>query len=63
MIAIQECQYAEARKLCEESLPFYSQLRFSLREEPLVLLGVISVLEGNYAFAKAWYTECLLFEQ
>jgi predicted ATPase/class 3 adenylate cyclase len=63
VIAIQEQRYAEARRLCEESLPFYRQLRFSLREEPLVLLGVISVRESNHAQAKAWYTECLLFEQ
>ena len=30
---------------------------------PLWLLGVIAVREGDYAHAKAWYTECLLFDQ
>ena len=63
IIAIQEGRYAEARKLCEEALPFFRQLRFSIRDEPLYLLGAIAVIEGNYAAAKDWYTECLLFDQ
>ncbi len=63
VIAIQEGRYAEARKLCEEALPFYRQLRFSLRDVPLWILGAIAIIEGNYAAAKAWYTECLLFDQ
>jgi tetratricopeptide (TPR) repeat protein len=62
-IAIEEGRYAEARKLCEEAIPFYQQLRFSIREEPLWMLGAISIIEGDYAAAKAWYTECLLFDQ
>ena len=63
VIAIEEGRYAEARKLCEEAIPFYKQLRFSIREEPLWMLGAISIIEGDYAAAKAWYTECLLFDQ
>lgn len=27
------------------------------------MLGVIAVREGDYARAKEWYTECLLFDQ
>jgi hypothetical protein len=56
-------EYAEARRLCEESLMGYRQLHFSIGEEPLWMLGAISIIEGNYAAAKAWYTECLLFDQ
>jgi predicted ATPase/class 3 adenylate cyclase len=61
-IALEEGRYAEARKLCEEALPFFRQLRFSIRDEPLWMLGAGSIMEGNYAAAKAWYMECLLFE-
>jgi hypothetical protein len=63
VMATGEGRYAEARKLCEEALPALRQLRFALREEPLWMLGAISIIEGNYAAAKAWYTECLLFDQ
>jgi hypothetical protein len=56
-------EYAEARRLCEESLMGYRQLRFAMREEPLWMLGAISIIEGNFVAAKAWYTECLLFDQ
>jgi hypothetical protein len=62
-IAIQEGKYVEARKLCEETLPFFRRLRFSLREEPLWILGAIAIIEGEFATAKVWYTECLLFDQ
>lgn len=34
-----------------------------MKDEPLWLLGAISVIEGDYAAAKIWYTECLLFDQ
>jgi hypothetical protein len=34
-----------------------------LKDEPLWLLGAIGVIEGDYTAAKAWYTECLLFDQ
>ena len=61
-IALEEGRYAEARKLCEEALPFFRQLRFSIRDEPLWKLGASSIMEGNFASAKAWYTECLLFD-
>jgi len=63
IIAIKEGRYTEARKFCEEALPFFRQLRFSLRDEPLWMLGAIAIIEGNYAIAKAWYRECLLFDQ
>jgi tetratricopeptide (TPR) repeat protein len=63
MIAIKEGRYVEARKFCEEALPAYRQLPFQLKDMPLWLLGAISVIEGDYAAAKAWYTECLLFDQ
>jgi non-specific serine/threonine protein kinase len=61
-IALEEGRHAEARKLCEEALPFFRQLRFSMRDEPLWMLGATSIMEGNFAAAKAWYTECLLFD-
>jgi tetratricopeptide (TPR) repeat protein len=61
-IALKEGRYAEAHKLCEEALPFSRQLRFSLRDEVLWLLGASSIMEGNFAAAKVWYTECLLFD-
>ena len=61
-MALEEGRYAEARKLCEEALPFFRQLRFSIRDEPLWMLGVSSIMEGNFAAANAWYTECLLFD-
>jgi tetratricopeptide (TPR) repeat protein len=63
LIAIKEGRYAEARILCEEALPIFRQLRFSLRDVPLWILGVIAIIEGNYAAAEAWYRECLLFDQ
>jgi predicted ATPase/class 3 adenylate cyclase len=63
VIAIEEGRYTEARNLCEETLPYFRQLRFSLRDEPLWILGALSIMESNYAAAKAWYTECLLFDQ
>jgi tetratricopeptide (TPR) repeat protein len=62
-IALEEGRYAEARKFCEEALPFFRQLRFSMRDEVLWMLGVISIIERDYDAAKAWYTECLLFDQ
>jgi len=62
-IAVEDGRYAEARKLCEEALPFFRQLRFSMRDEVLWMLGAISIIEGDYGTAKAWYTECLLFDQ
>jgi predicted ATPase/class 3 adenylate cyclase len=62
-MALEEGRYVEARKLCEEALPFFRQLRFSIRDEPLWMLGASSIMEGNFAAAKAWYTECLLFDQ
>jgi predicted ATPase len=61
-IALEEGRYAEARKLCEEALPFFRQLHFSMRDEVLWILGSTSIVEGDYAAAKAWYTECLLFD-
>jgi tetratricopeptide (TPR) repeat protein len=63
LIAIKEGRYTEARNLCEETLPAFRQLRFSLRDVPLWILGALSIMESNYAAAKAWYTECLLFDQ
>jgi predicted ATPase/class 3 adenylate cyclase len=63
IIATNEGRYEEARKICEEALPFFRQLRFSIRDEPLWMLGAIAIIEDNYAAAKAWYTECLLFDQ
>jgi tetratricopeptide (TPR) repeat protein len=62
-IAIKEGRYTEARNLCEEALPYFRQMRFSLRDVPLWILGALSIMESNYAAAKAWYTECLLFDQ
>jgi tetratricopeptide (TPR) repeat protein len=62
-IAIKEGRYTEARNLCEEMLPYFRQMRFSLRDVPLWILGALSIMESNYAAAKAWYTECLLFDQ
>jgi predicted ATPase/class 3 adenylate cyclase len=62
-IAMREEMYAEARVLCEEALTAYRQLPLKLKDVPLWLLGVIAVIEGNYATAKAWYTECLLIDQ
>jgi predicted ATPase len=63
LIAIEEGRYTEAHNLCEETLPNFRQLRFSLGDEPLWILGALSIMESNYAAAKAWYTECLLFDQ
>jgi tetratricopeptide (TPR) repeat protein len=62
VIAIKEGRYTEARNLCEETLPYFRQLH-SLRDAPLWILGALSIMESNYAAAKAWYTECLLFDQ
>jgi hypothetical protein len=62
-IAMMEARYAEARLLCEETLPSYRRLPLQLKDEPLWFLGAIGVIEGDYAAAKAWYTECLLFDQ
>jgi predicted ATPase/class 3 adenylate cyclase/DNA-binding XRE family transcriptional regulator len=63
LTAIKEGRYTEARKLCEEMLAYFRQMRFSLRHAPLWILGALSIMESNYAAAKAWYTECLLFDQ
>jgi len=62
-IALQEGNYAEARILCEEALSVIGQLPYSLKDVPLWLLGVIERIEGNYAQAKIWYTECLRFDR
>ncbi|MGE5464542.1 MAG: AAA family ATPase, partial [Syntrophothermus sp.] len=62
-IAQEEGRYADARLLCEETLPFFRKLNFYLRDEPLWILGALAVMEGDYARAKAWYTECLSFER
>jgi tetratricopeptide (TPR) repeat protein len=63
LMAMEEGRYTEARNLCEEGLPIFRQLRFSLRDVPLWILGVIAIIEGNYGAAEAWYRECLLFDQ
>jgi tetratricopeptide (TPR) repeat protein len=62
-MAMDKARYEEARKLCEEALPAYRKLPLQLKDEPLWLLGAIAVIEGDYAAAKSWYTECLLFDQ
>ncbi|HLF75533.1 MAG TPA: adenylate/guanylate cyclase domain-containing protein [Anaerolineales bacterium] len=63
IIAMQEGKYTETRMRCEATLPVFRQLQLPLRDEPLWILGLIAVMEGNYTAAKAWYTECLLFDQ
>jgi len=63
VIAMQEAKYTDARILCEEALLVIEQLPYSLKDEPLWLLGVIERIEGNYAQAKVWYTECIRFDR
>ena len=64
LFALEEGKYAEARAQLEEILHFYRQARVNLFiDSPLWQLGVIAVREGDYIRAKAWYTECLLFDQ
>jgi non-specific serine/threonine protein kinase len=63
-LALEEGNYAEARTQGEENLHFYRQARLNIYVDiPLWLLGVIAAREGDYARAKAWYTECLLVDQ
>lgn len=63
-LALEEGNYAEARTRGEENLRFYRQARLNIYIDiPLWLLGVIETRDGDYARAKAWYTECLLVDQ
>ena len=63
VIAMEEARHTDARILCEEALSVTGQLPFSLKDEPLWLLGAVEMIEGNYAQAKIWYTECLRFDR
>lgn len=57
-------EYAKARVLLEEGINIARQTKFQLfLDIPLHLLGVLAAQEGDYPRAKAWYTECLRFEQ
>lgn len=63
-LAVVHGNYADARPQLEEILHFYRQARLNFfMDIPLWLLGVIAAREGDYTRAKAWYTECLLFDQ
>jgi predicted ATPase/class 3 adenylate cyclase len=62
MLAIEDGRFGEARTLCETALPVLQNLRFSIRDTPLWIMGAIAIIEGNYAAAKTCYTECLLFD-
>ena len=59
---IEDGAYAQARALLEEILTYFRHVRFRLEIDTVLwLLGVSAVREGDYARAKAWYSECLAF--
>jgi tetratricopeptide (TPR) repeat protein len=63
-IAFDEDRYAEARLRLEEVVSFRRRVRFNINtNEDLSILGMIALREGDYARAKAWFSECLLFAQ
>ena len=64
LFALNEDNYEEARTRCEANLSFYRRASVILGiVEQLWILGATAIREGNYASAKAFYTECLLFDQ
>lgn len=63
-IALEEGKYEEARQRCESNLLFYRQASITLKfDEQLWILGATAIREEDYARAKAYYTECLLFDR
>jgi predicted ATPase/transcriptional regulator with XRE-family HTH domain len=64
ILALEEGKYDEARTQLEDPLRFCRQARLNVWIDiPLWLLGLIAIRERDCGRAKAWYTECLLFDR
>jgi predicted ATPase/DNA-binding XRE family transcriptional regulator len=63
-LAFKVGDFNKARVLLEEGLNIAGRTKHELfLDIPLYLLGVLATQERDYPNAKAWYTECLRYEQ